>query len=196
MVPVSVARITGLSKSFLDKGRQDDLIILQKASLSGNESTEVVGIADRAFQDRELFETVRIGCNLISIGTEAFYGCGTLESVIFDEHSRITRIDARAFMYSGIQKISFPKSLLVIEESAFLGCRELASVTFEAGSQLTDIKAYAFTFTNIEEIIIPMSAKVIGKAAFGSCPRLKRKEYENGSPVKSDNEEEEIQPVY
>jgi hypothetical protein len=67
--------------------------------------------------------------------------CKSVQSVVFEENSQLLRLEARAFLASGLTSIHLPASVTVIGESCFSGCGSLASITFESGSQLSQLAA-------------------------------------------------------
>lgn len=81
------------------------------------------------------------------IGGDAFYGCGSLASVVI------------------------PNSVTSIGYSAFSGCSSLASVVIP--SSVTSIGEWAFyNCYNLASVVIPSSVTNIGEYAFGNCPSL------------------------
>lgn len=121
-------------------------------------------IADRAFQGCHRLKTVYIGAQVMSIGTEAFYNCVALETVVFvgrddDSISSLAIINKYAFANTALLGIDLPPKLVTIGASAFEGSRQLRIVTFEAGcSNTVTIGEYAFVNTALLSIELPPSA--------------------------------------
>ena len=67
---------------------------------------------------------------VMTIGSFAFYNCGSLTSVTFPNGLQIIGRDA--FAYTGLTSLTLPNSVTDIEDHAFLQCRALASITCEA----------------------------------------------------------------
>jgi hypothetical protein len=86
------------------------------------------------------------------IGERCFDGCRSLNEVVFEEGSNLTRIDGRAFSFSGLESIRIPSKVEIIGESCFYGCEDLHEVIFEGGFNLREI----------------------GPAIFEGCSNLKR----------------------
>jgi hypothetical protein len=65
-----------------------------------------------------------------------FHECKSLESVTFENGSRLERIERKAFYCSGLKSIVIPPSTIVLDESSFSGCKSLETVVFEDSCQL------------------------------------------------------------
>ena len=105
------------------------------------EGTEKIG--NHWFCDSEV-ESVTIPASVGEIGTDAFYGCRSLKSVVFAEGSLLKKIGPGNFSGTGIERIVIPKGVKEIQESAFCGCEDLKEVLFEQGSKLKTIGTDAF----------------------------------------------------
>lgn len=67
-----------------------------------------------------------------------------MQTISFNETSRLPRISYAAFANTGIREFKVPAAVETIAQSAFTGSTELTSITFAAGSRLTAIPAYLF----------------------------------------------------
>jgi len=142
---------------------------------------------------------LRIGANIDSIGSYAFYYVENLKTVTFAPNSQLTFIGNSAF--EGCEKLinisPIPASVISIGENAFNWCTDLTSVIFAPNSQLTFIDRSAFdgcksltnftipngiteilegTFSgckSLTNIIIPEGVTTIGNSAFQNCTSLK-----------------------
>ena len=63
--------------------------------------------------------TINLPANLEEIGLRAFANCSSLKEVIVPEG--VTVLNYGVFSYSGLQEVSLPESLTLIEERAFEG---------------------------------------------------------------------------
>ena len=80
----------------------------------------------------------------------AFEDCKVLETVIFEEGSKITLLNRKTFQgCTSLKSIALPESIETIEYNAFIDC------------------------TSLEEIVIPDKVTTIGDGAFAFCTSLK-----------------------
>ena len=92
----------------------------------------VVKLEDGVFADCSELNTIIFeeGSQLESIGSNAFYRCYKLESIMFP--ASVISIGENAFSYcDSLTSIVIPESVISIGKEAFYGCDELTSVTFE-----------------------------------------------------------------
>jgi hypothetical protein len=68
------------------------------------------------------------------IGQFGFSYRGSLQSIIFEANSRLSRFESSAFCETGLTSIHFPSSIEIIGKSYFSACRLLEKITFEANS--------------------------------------------------------------
>ncbi|MFC4666601.1 leucine-rich repeat domain-containing protein [Falsiporphyromonas endometrii] len=87
--------------------------------------------------------------------------------------SNVKEIGEGAFFYSGVTKVTIPKSVERIEKSAFGYCQSLTDIVFEEGSHLKTVCDLAFTeCIQIKEIAFPNSVDSIGRSVFTFCDNL------------------------
>jgi hypothetical protein len=89
-----------------------------------------------------------------------------LASVTCDVDTKVSRLDLRAFSWSGLTLIHIPSSVEVICECCFSACKSLASVTFDSDTKVSRFDNYAFRGSGLTSIHIPSSIEVICKACF------------------------------
>lgn len=97
------------------------------------------------------------------LGTDCFYLCSELESVILPDS--ITEFGTDSFKFcQELTKINIPASLSVIKSGAFSDCTSLSS--FVIPQAVTRIESDTFASTNLSSITIPDSVTYIGPRAF------------------------------
>jgi len=105
-----------------------------------------------------------------SIGNSAFWGCGSLTSVVIPES--VTSIGGAAFSYcSGLTSVVIPEGVTSIGNSAFRYCSGLTSVVIPEG--VTSIGESAFEgCSGLTSVVIPEGVTSIGNSAFERCSSL------------------------
>ena len=156
---------------------------------------EIIG--SRAFQSCTNLTSVEISSSVSVIGSIAFYDCSSLETLFFEEKSRLTSIEKMAFSgctslgivdipegvtiigdgaffsCSSLTSINVPASVKTIGETAFFNCDSLRNVFLSYG--LISIGEAAFSCSSsITEIVLPDSVETIGDEAFSLCTGLIR----------------------
>ncbi len=165
---------------------------------AGTFSTEVTGvvlpdgmtsIGDKAFYFLSSLLEVTFGASIESVGAEAFEGCMALQTVYLNSslasigemafgycsalrsialNSRLTYIGEGAFCMSGLESITIPGNVEIIDEEAFEGCFSLVTVEIESG--VVSIGEDAFRACSVlESVVIPASVEEIGDEAFVYC---------------------------
>lgn len=76
------------------------------------------------------------------IGTDAFNGCVSLETVLLPKNTQILNEEAFAYCH-GLKTITIPGSVLELKQSALRDCRNLSSVQF-LGTKAPKISNYTF----------------------------------------------------
>ena len=92
----------------------------------------VTALADRACQNLAALESVTIPNTLQTIGTEAFDGCTSLRTIVFDAGGTDPlTIGDDAFSGTSIESIVLPARTVSVGDS-FEGCSALRSITFDS----------------------------------------------------------------
>ena len=111
-----------------------------------------------------------VSYNVIHIGNDAFYGCGSLLSVTIPES--VTSIGISAFSSCpSLTTVIIPASVTHIGDWAFPGCYNLTSVNIPKG--VTSIGYGAFwSCRSLTSVILPDGVRSIGEKAFQDCQNL------------------------
>lgn len=121
---------------------------------------------------------------LTSIGQSAFYQLEGLKSVDFGENSILERIGSSCFSgCSSLTEITIPAGVKELS-GTFQNCTNLKSVIFAENSNLAILGTSSFSkCTSLTEITIPASVTSLGARLFESCSNLKSVEFEKGSKL-------------
>ncbi len=126
---------------------------------------------------------VIIPASVEKIGMLAFGVCDELESVVFEENSKLKEIGRSAFSKCPLKSINIPSSVRYIRYQAFRECKKMESLVFEDGSKLEVIEHGAFVYcSSLKSVTIPSSVVKIDEHAFRESPKLESVIFEeNGS---------------
>ena len=146
----------------MDKNAFSDNILLVSLSLGRG----LTIIPEEAFAFCVQLESVTIPNVVTMIKPKAFLNAG-LRTLCFEENSRLTSIESRAFAGTRIETLLLPNSVEQIGERAFSGTTKLVSVSFGTDSALTKLGDYAFSNTpSLKSIALPAQLKELGDYAF------------------------------
>ena len=110
---------------------------------------------------------VVIGKDITYIGKFNFFRCSRLETVTFEEGSKLERIGWGAFGYSSLPAITIPDSVTQIDGYAFYYCSKLSNVEISENSKLTRMGEYVFKAdTSLTSLYIPDCTVQIGAGLF------------------------------
>ena len=108
-----------------------------------------------------------IGKDITYIGKFNFNWCSKLQSVTFEEETKLERIGWGAFGYSSLPSITIPDSVTQIDGYAFYYCSKLTDVTINEASKLAVLGEYVFKAdTRITSLYIPDGVVKIGTDIF------------------------------
>ena len=123
--------------------------------------------------------TFEEGINLTAIPNNTFIHLDSLESLTIPE--TVTSIGNSAFQYVGVNEVVIPAGVTSIGSSAFSSAA-VEKVTFAEGSALTSIGSMAFnSCKNLKEISIPATVTTIGSSCFASSTALEKVTFETNA---------------
>ena len=149
----------------------------------------ITAICEYAFWNSDI-ETVRLPEGLISIGENAFAGCGELLKIELPDSvttigvdsfsgcgikliklsSKLRHIPSDAFYSSDIEELEIPEGVKTIGDGAFRYCRRLRKVKLPDSVEIIDYSAFADDYS-LREINLPSRAKLYG-GVFDFCESL------------------------
>ncbi len=144
------------------------------AEITFAEGCQLVSIGAQAFEGASLVN-VAIPAGVVTIGNRAFFGNTSL--VTFTAGEGLISIGDNAFAgCSELTMVNFPASLKTLGASIFYlydwgdsyTCPKLETVTFASGSQLEYIPAGTFAYTALESFEVPASVKGMGDGEYYS----------------------------
>ena len=100
------------------------------------------------------YESITIPASVTEIGSNAFFDCTSLQTVKFEEGSRLKIIGQKAFSSCAITELTIPASVVTIEYDAFGSCNLLERVNFEANSQIQTLSGFRFC-DNLKKLVVP-----------------------------------------
>ncbi len=157
---------TGTLYAYCDpEGTITDLVI--PSELAG---VAVTAIADEAFSNADLLESVTIPNSVKHIGAGAFFACTALKSIVIPDS--VTSIGADAFFQcENLKSAKLGNGITSIPDSMFFDCSALSDITF--GKNITSIGESAFyACESLTKLVLPEKLQTIGTAAFLWCSRL------------------------
>lgn len=107
---------------------------------------DVTRVSERAFEKAQ-FTSVKLGDDIVTIGTKAFYACPNLTEV------------------------QLPKNLRTIGNRAFIACRKLATIPLPASLQSIETNAF-WQCISLKAVHFPKSLQSIGTYAYTRCDSL------------------------
>lgn len=124
------------------------------------------------YDSAEAVNRIVVAEGVTSIGSLAFYGCSTAQSVSLG--STVTSIGDRAFKNCrSVTYMGFPSGLLSIGEAAFESCEKLNGIRLP--SSLQSLGNYAFNrCISLSHITVPASVTDFGMVVFAYCTGLTR----------------------
>lgn len=119
------------------------------------------------YNKRRSITSVEIGDKITTIGKFSFYNCINLDEVVFAKNGILTVIGWGSFGATGLEEITIPASVKIMNDYALYNNASLEAVKFEEGSKLHTIGRYAFrNAPNLKSVFIPDGVTSIGANAF------------------------------
>ena len=156
---------------------QEENIVLEKI--------EMIGAG--AFAGCDFIKTITIPSSVTKIRTSAFENCTQLQSVRFEDHSKLISIGKYAFRgCKSLTNITIPSSVKKIGACAFKECSSLTS--FNIPESVKKIAEYAFFICNFLTIYCELSSRPSGWDINWNSSDIKvywgnEWHYENGVPT-------------
>ena len=122
-----------------------------------------------AFEGTEALKSVTLPASLKTLGRAAFQKSG-ITSLTFASGIALTEIPEQAFAYTGIETLTIPNSVTLIDHHAFRNTASLESVTW--GSADFMVMSNAFYQSGLKSLTIPKNMIYIGEYAFVGLPNL------------------------
>jgi hypothetical protein len=122
--------------------------------------------------------------SVVVLRESSFSGCNSLESVMFENGSKLEQIKESVFSESGLRSIQIPSSVVLLGKSIFLRCTSLEAVVFERDSQLARIEESAFFGSGLRSIQISSSVILLDKSSFSWCNSLETVIFERNLHLK------------
>ncbi|MCR5703916.1 MAG: leucine-rich repeat domain-containing protein, partial [Eubacterium sp.] len=113
----------------------------------------------------------------IEIKRGSFCGCESLSDVKFN--SKLKKIGALAFNFTGLKEIKMPDS---VEECGWQCFCSSSLEKIQFSKKMTSLPGRMCCCTNIKSVIIPGNIKKIGNGVFEGCP-LERVELQEGVEI-------------
>lgn len=151
---------------------------------SGNVDSFTLNANEQVFKDFNI-QSVAIPNSIKTIGSWAFLNNTSLQSVKFEEGSKLKAIGFGAFQGTGINSITIPNSVETIGLQSFHSNKSLQSIKFQDNSRLKTIHNRAFANISIESITIPASVEIIGDYVFEIDQMLRNVKFEDNSKLKT-----------
>lgn len=161
------------------KQAENPLVIVNEIVIDGTGCSGVVVIpegitkvAPHAFSiynNSSSVTKVTLPEGLISIGADAFSCCTSLKEINIPD--TVTSIGSYAFFESGIEKITIPGSVEIIEYNVFRDCFSLTEAAIGEGVKEIEPSAF-YGCTDLTEFVVPESVTRIGNMAFAHCNDL------------------------
>ena len=128
----------------------------------------ITNIGTQAFYNCKALTSIVLPDSITSIGSKAFYNCVALTNIVLPEE--ITTISDETFSYcSNLKSVKLPSGVVSIGDKAFYS-NSLASIELPNG--LETIGEEAFLGCEFTEVTLPDTVTSIGAEAFYNCSSM------------------------
>jgi hypothetical protein len=134
-------------------------------NVPGNGSSRIE-IEESCFA-HSLLNSITIPRSVQLIGRFAFFGCTSLELVMFEAESHLKTIEDSCYCQCAMKFIAIPRSVEVLGKLCFAGAK-LQDVTFEADSHIARIEARCFTNCLLRAVCLPPIVSAVAPDAFNN----------------------------
>lgn len=156
---------------------EDDVTYIGDFAFIGCDKLKKVTMADSVlstgtylFQECSELTDVKLSANLTEINNCMFYKCSALKGVTIP--GKVKKFGYAVFYQSGIESITLPDSVELLDQYLFYNCKSLKTVNF--GKNLKTIAMCVFSeCTALESMVIPDTVTSLGSSAFIRCANLK-----------------------
>ena len=159
---------------------------LQKVFLPENIKIIEIG----TFRECSGLRSVTWNCTCDVIPANCFFECSNLTHFDF---SAIKKIEKYSFSRSGLQEVSFPENIKIIEEGTFKECSGLRSVAWNCTcdvipalcfymcpnltnfdfSSIKKVGQYAFVESGLQEVCLQKNIEILEDGTFSRCNELR-----------------------
>ena len=127
---------------------------------------------------RSQITSVNIADGVTSIGTNSFYFCENLPSIVIP--SSVYKIENSAFFSCrSLSSVTFENPSTIIAAHAFRYCQSLT--TIELPANIKNLNELSFSSSGLTSITIPASVTSVGENCFAGCVDLASVTFENPS---------------
>jgi hypothetical protein len=170
------------SWKFTDRCPEGRRVVMRNAVAHDGELFEVRSVSPNALQRGGEMRAVWLSRNVARLGENCLAYCRALQFVAFEGGSHLGEIGSSAFHgCSSLQSVAIPSSVRLLAEHCFYACASLESVTFEPPSRLATIEEYAFWWCHsLNWLLLPASVTAINGSAF-VCNGIRSIGIEEGS---------------
>ena len=132
-------------------------------------SSTIKEIGDSAFERCYFLVKVHLNKGLEKLGQSVFKSCTALKEFTFN--NTITKIGLNCFQSTGLNSITFPKTIQEIPFATFRDCTQLKTVILKEGLQVIDTSAFD-NCRSLTKVQVPSTLGSIGICAFEDCVNL------------------------